>query len=116
LAQKPLPSGSLRGVADRDRPVAAVGEGGGRLYLSFTADWRSDLAISVERKDVSAFAATGIDLKNLAGKRLRAWGFLAWRNGLMIEASHPEQIELLPEKPVRTEQTPRCSKGPAIAL
>jgi hypothetical protein len=26
-------------------------------------------------------------------------GFLAWRNGPMIEASHPEQIELLSEGP-----------------
>jgi hypothetical protein len=51
--------------------VAVVRECGGRLYLNFTADWRSDFTISVERKDVSAFAAGGIDLKNLAGKRLR---------------------------------------------
>jgi micrococcal nuclease len=41
----------------------------------------------------------GIDLKALAGKRLRVRGTLAWRNGPMIEASHPEQIELLPEGP-----------------
>ena len=79
--------------------VAAVGEGGGRLYLNFAPDWRSDFTISVERKDVGAFAAAGIDLKTLAGVRLRARGFLAWRNGPMIEASHPEQIELLPERP-----------------
>ena len=79
--------------------VASVGEGGGRLYLNFAPDWRSDFTISVERKDVGAFAAAGIDLKTLAGVRLRARGFLAWRNGPMIEASHPEQIELLPEGP-----------------
>ena len=79
--------------------VASVGEGGGRLYLNFTPDWRSDFTISVERKAVGAFAAAGIDLKTLAGARLRVRGFLAWRNGPMIEASHPEQIELLPEGP-----------------
>jgi hypothetical protein len=76
-----------------------VGEGGGRLYLNFTPDWRSDFTISVERKAVGAFAAAGIDLKTVAGARLRVRGFLAWRNGPMIEASHPEQIELLPEGP-----------------
>jgi endonuclease YncB( thermonuclease family) len=79
--------------------VASVGEGGGRLYLNFTPDWRSDFTISVERKAVGAFAAAGIDLKTVAGARLRVRGFLAWRNGPMIEASHPEQIELLPEGP-----------------
>ena len=30
--------------------VAAVGEGGGRLYLNFTPDWRSDFTIAIERK------------------------------------------------------------------
>jgi len=79
--------------------VASVGEGGGRLYLNFTPDWRSDFTISVERKAVGAFAAAGIDLKTVAGARLRVRGFLAWRNGPMIEASHPKQIELLPEGP-----------------
>jgi hypothetical protein len=43
--------------------VAKVGEGGGRIYLNFADDWRRDFTISVERKDVSAFAAAGLDLK-----------------------------------------------------
>lgn len=96
--------------------VAAVGEGGGRLYLNFTSDWRSDFTISVERKDASAFAAAGIDLKNLAGTRLRARGFLAWRNGPMIEASHPDQIELLPARPHDQNAPSSPQPGPAIAL
>ncbi len=32
----------------------------------------------------------------LAGKRLRVRSWLAWRNGSMIEATHPDPIELLP--------------------
>lgn len=96
--------------------VASVGEGGGRLYLNFTPDWRSDFTISVERKAVGAFAAAGIDLKTLAGARLRVRGFLAWRNGPMIEASHPEQIELLPEGSDEETKPPSQPTGPAIAL
>ena len=61
--------------------VAPVGEGGGRIYLNFAKDWRSDFTISVDRKDAPAFAAAGIDLKALPGKRLRVRGFLGWRNG-----------------------------------
>ena len=59
--------------------VATVGEGGGRIYLNFAKDWHSDFTISVDRKDAPAFAAAGIDLKALAGKRLRVRGFLGWR-------------------------------------
>ncbi|HET9937017.1 MAG TPA: hypothetical protein VFQ29_11255 [Methyloceanibacter sp.] len=70
-----------------------VGEGSGRLYLNFAGDWRSDFTISIARKDTAAFAAAGLDPPALAGKRVR----VAWRNGPMIEATHPDQIELLAE-------------------
>ena len=76
--------------------VAKVGEGGGRIYLNFADDWRSDFTISIERKDVPAFAAAGIDLKRLAGKHVRVRGWIEWRNGPMIAATHPEQLEVLP--------------------
>lgn len=76
--------------------VAKVGEGGGRIYLNFADDWRSDFTISIERKDVQAFAASGIDLKGLAGKHVRVRGWIEWRNGPMVAATHPEQLELLP--------------------
>jgi endonuclease YncB( thermonuclease family) len=79
--------------------VVAVGEGAGRLYLNFAEDWRSDFTVSIERKQLSAFAAAGIDVKSLAGRRVLARGTLAWRNGPMIEASLPEQLELLPDGP-----------------
>ena len=75
--------------------VVAVGEGRGRLYLNFAQDWRRDFTVSIERKDARAFADAGIDLNGLAGKRVRARGWLAWRNGPMIEATHPEQLEVL---------------------
>jgi endonuclease YncB( thermonuclease family) len=81
--------------------VAAVGEGAGRLYLNFTNDWRSDFTVSVEKKDVAAFTAAGIDLKGLAGKTVRVRGWLAWRNGPMIEATHPEQLEVVSDLPTK---------------
>jgi endonuclease YncB( thermonuclease family) len=52
--------------------VVAVGEGGGRLYLNFGPDWRSDFTVSIDRKHVREFAAAGIDPRTLASKRLRA--------------------------------------------
>jgi micrococcal nuclease len=76
--------------------VLDVGKGSGRLYLNFAPDWRSDFTISIERKDAASFTSAGLDPAALAGKRLRVRGWLAWRNGPMIEATHPEQVELLP--------------------
>ena len=77
--------------------VAEVGELGGRLYLNFDKDWRKDFTILMERKDGEAFKAAGIDPKALAGKKLRVRGWVEWRNGPMIHATHAEQIELLPD-------------------
>ena len=77
--------------------VAEVGESGGRLYLNFDKDWRKDFTILMERKDGEAFKAAGIDPKALAGKKLRVRGWVEWRNGPMIHATHAEQIELLPD-------------------
>lgn len=77
--------------------VAAVGESGGRLYLNFDKDWRKDFTILMERKDGEAFKEAGIDPKALAGKKLRVRGWVEWRNGPLIRATHAEQIELLPE-------------------
>ncbi len=76
--------------------VVKVGEGGGRIYLNFADDWRSDFTISIERKDIPAFVGAGIDPKQLAGKQVRVRGWIEWRNGPMIAATHPEQLELLP--------------------
>ena len=96
----PIASSALRtSSACAAGRVVAVGQGAGRLYLNFAEDWRSDFTVSVERKQLPAFADGGIDPHTLAGKRVRARGTLLWRNGPMIEASHPEQLELLPENP-----------------
>lgn len=83
--------------------VAKVGEGGGRIYLNFADDWRSDFTISIERKDVQAFAASGIDLKGLAGKHVRVRGWIEWRNGPMVAATIPSSLRCC------RPQLPHCS-------
>lgn len=76
--------------------VVATGEGKTRLYLNFAEDWRRDFTISVKRKDAEHFSVEGLDLKSLAGKRLRVRGWIEWWNGPMIEVTHLGQIEVLP--------------------
>ena len=95
--------------------VLNVGEGNARVYLNFAPDWRSDFTISIARKDAASFAAAGLDPQTLAGKRLRVRGWLAWRNGPMIEATHPDQIELLPAGGRAANDDPRQDRS-SIAL
>ena len=68
--------------------VATVGEGGGRIYLNFAKDWRSDFTISVDRKDVPAFAAAGIDLK-AARRETPARSRLPWLAQWADDRSEP---------------------------
>jgi hypothetical protein len=45
-------------------------------------------------------------------------GWIIWRNGPMIEATHPEQVEVLADDPKGDKPKPRPQQesGPAIAL
>lgn len=65
-----------------------------RLYLNFGADFRSDFTIAIPRRDLKLFGR-GFDIAALEGKTVRVRGWLRSVNGPMIEANHPEQIEVL---------------------
>jgi len=71
----------------------------GRLYINFAADWRTDFTISVAPRQLKLFRRVGFPVDGLSGRRLRVRGWLKSLNGPMIEATHPEQIELLPAAP-----------------
>ena len=67
----------------------------GRGYLNFGPDWRTDFTVAIARKHRRRFRRAGIDIDTLDGRRVRVRGWLAWRNGPMIEATHPEQLEVI---------------------
>lgn len=67
----------------------------GRIFLDFGPDWRSDFTIAVPREATRLFRRAGLDPLRLEGQRLRVRGWLTLRNGPMVEAAHPGQIELL---------------------
>ena len=96
--------------------VAAVGEGKSRLYLNFAKDWRSDFTIAVARKDSDALRAEGLNLKSLAGKRLRVRGWVEWRNGPMIEVTHLGQIEVLGGADAPPTEGPKAPPASGTAL
>ncbi len=66
-----------------------------RTYLNFGRDWKRDFTIVIEARFRRAFPERGARLKKLEGKRVRVRGWLRWRNGPMLTATHPEQIEVL---------------------
>ncbi len=75
--------------------VVAVGRGGPNTYLNFSDDWRSDFTIMLNRRAERLFKEAGFDPRSYEGRFVRVRGWLKSRNGPMIEATHPEQIELL---------------------
>lgn len=69
----------------------------GRGYLNFGADYRTDFTISIAPRDLKRFPEAERTLDGFRGLRVRVRGWLEWRNGPMINLTHPEQIEVLPQ-------------------
>ncbi len=68
-----------------------------RVYLNFGADWRSDFTVSSAPRARRLFEAEWIDPRAYEGRVQRVRGWLKSYNGPLIEATHPEQIEVLEE-------------------
>jgi hypothetical protein len=76
--------------------VLRAGRGGGRLYLNFGEDFRSDFTATAKTGAARRWKTAGlIDLENLGGARIRVRGHVASINGPSIEISHPLQVELI---------------------
>lgn len=75
----------------------------GTVYLNHGEDWRTDYTTMIDRQSMRAFRAAGLDPATWSGSRVRVRGWLRSRNGPMIEATHPQQIELLDEA-IETER------------
>lgn len=67
----------------------------GQTYLNFGDDWRTDFTISIAARDWKQFEAGSISHEDYRGRLVRVRGWLRERNGPMINATHPEQIEVL---------------------
>ncbi|MGE5147053.1 MAG: thermonuclease family protein [Candidatus Eiseniibacteriota bacterium] len=69
----------------------------GQTYLDFGPDYRTDFTVVIPGKARRLFAAAGIDLAKLGGRRVLVRGWIMLRNGPMIELTHPEALELMEE-------------------
>jgi len=84
--------GTFQVIEGRIKAAAKVKS---RIYLNFGADWRTDFTVAVRTRAAKLFKGAGVDLEALSGRRVRVRGWLKSRNGPTIEATHPEQIEVL---------------------
>ncbi len=84
--------GGFELVEGRVREVAVVR---GRVYLNFGDDWREDFTVTVSPKARRQFEAENIQPDDYRRRIVRARGWLKSFNGPMIEATHPEQIEVI---------------------
>ena len=70
----------------------------GRAYLNFGIDRRTDFTVTVAPPDMRAFRAARIDMKTLAGKRVRVRGWLELYNGAELSLSTPGALEILEDR------------------
>lgn len=78
--------------------VVSVRESGGLIYLNFGRRWAESLSVGVPKRSESAFTTAGVPLKQLQGRVLRVRGWVETRAGPFIEATSPEQIEVVAQK------------------
>jgi len=76
--------------------VAFVRESGPTIYVNFGQRRSGDIAVTILKRNESSFTAAGLDLRRLAGRRIRVRGWIEARGGERagIEAERPEQIEM----------------------
>lgn len=75
--------------------VRKVEQKGGRSFLNFGDDWRSDFTIVVPAAVRRQLASSGLDPAGYEGKMVRVRGWIKSRNGPSIELVQPEQIEVI---------------------
>jgi len=88
-------------TADRGRftivegKVLSVRESGSTIYVNFGKRWSEDFTVTIAKRNERTFAASGIEPKTLSGRSIRVRGWIEERGGPWIEATRPEQIELV---------------------
>jgi endonuclease YncB( thermonuclease family) len=73
--------------------VVSVRQSGAIIYMDFGRRWSTDFTVTILKRNARKFAAAGLDLRALTGRRVRVRGFIEERSGPWIEAVYPQQIE-----------------------
>jgi endonuclease YncB( thermonuclease family) len=87
--------------------VISVNESGGLVYLNFGRRWTESFTVTVAKRNQRIFTAAGLDPKKLAGREIEVRGFIEQRGGPAIEASRPEQIEMVARETFAPKVAPK---------
>jgi hypothetical protein len=75
--------------------VVSVRRSGGTIYVNFGRRWSQDFTVTIAKRNEGAFIAGGLPPQTLERRRVRVRGWIEERGGPWIEATDPEQFELL---------------------
>ncbi len=75
--------------------VVSVATVKGRGYLNFGKNWKTDFTVSIAPRYLRRHWRNAPPLDALQGKQVRVRGWLKSYRGPLIDATHPEQIEIL---------------------
>jgi hypothetical protein len=75
--------------------VLSVRESGGTIYMNFGRRGSQALTVTILKRQERIFVAAGIAPNKLENRHVRVRGWVEERSGPRIEASGPEQIEIL---------------------
>ena len=78
--------------------VVSVRESGGTIYMNFGQRWSEDFTVTILKRNERQFTAAGLALRSLAGRRVLVRGWIEERGGPWIEATEPQQIEMIGDK------------------
>ncbi len=75
--------------------VTSARQAGTAFYLNFGPRWTRDFAVIIRKPMLESSARDNLDLKQLAGRRVRVRGWIERRGGPRIEVRGTGQIEVL---------------------
>jgi endonuclease YncB( thermonuclease family) len=78
--------------------VVSVRESGGTIYVNFGRRWSEDFTVTIPKRHERQFTAAGLEPRTLAGRHVMVRGWIEERGGPWIEASAPEQVEIVADK------------------
>jgi hypothetical protein len=74
--------------------VRGVGERRERTYLNFGSDWKSDFTITIPKRIWAALRERGVTAASLKGARVRARGVLEEWQGVALEITAADMLEV----------------------
>jgi endonuclease YncB( thermonuclease family) len=75
--------------------VLSVRESGSTIYVNFGRRWTEDFTVTILKRNERLFVAAGLAPQRLQGRRVQVRGVVEERGGPWIEATRPEQIEVV---------------------